>query len=474
MLFGHVDPKTRKRIYKKALLFLARKNGKTELCAAICLYCLLGLGKQGQEIYSCASDRKQAGRIFEAAATMIRNDAYLSSFCHIVTSQKRIVVPSTNNLYCALSADGFRQHGLSPSVVIFDELHTQKSHDLWTAMTSGFGARPERLTISITTAGSDQTSLCYEEYRYACQVRDGVIERPDYLPVIYEAEPKDDPFAESTWAKANPALGDFCEVDDLREQAQLAKDMPSRLNDFLQYRLNLWTNQAERWLPVDRWSSNVAEYGEDDLAGSTCVASLDLSSTRDLTCFLLLFKLQDNTYRILPYFFIPEVTARSKEAIEGTPFSAWERAGHVIFTEGETIDYDVVRDKIIELSELFNIQTIAADKWNATHLCQQLIDENLNVVWFRQGFISLNAPAKELERLIVRGEIEHNGNSCMDWMVSNVAVEKDAAGNIKPSKSKSTKQIDGVVCMCMALGLALENSQDSHSPDPTDCEMIYI
>lgn len=459
-LFGTLDRNGRRQ-YRKCFLALPRKQAKTCLCAAIVLYCLLGDGKHGQEIYSCAATRDQASIIFRYASQMVRHDPYLSKICTIHEYTKRIVVERTNNVYQALSQDAHSSHGRSPAVVIYDELHAAPNRELWDVMNSGMGARSEPLTIAITTAGFDRTSFCFQEWEYALKVRDGVINDPTYLPVLYAADPDDVTTwdSEVVWHKAMPALGDYCELEFIRNEAAKAKEMPTELNKFLRLYLNIWTQAESRWIARDKWDQCGEPFDAESLIGTTCYAGLDLSSTTDLSALVLAFPQLDGVLKVLCHFWIPEESAHLRERRDRVPYLTWARQGHLEMTPGDVIDYEFIRTKINELAKMYNIKSVACDPYNATYLATQLQGDGIPIEYFRQGFVSMNEPTKELGRLIIGGKLRHNSNPILTWMSDNCVADQDAAGNLKLSKSKSREKIDGLVATVMALGMSMTTPQ---------------
>jgi phage terminase large subunit-like protein len=352
-----------------------------------------------------------------------------------------------------LSADAYTKHGLNASAIIFDELHAQPNRELWDVMTTSTGSRKEPLTVVLTTAGWDRNSICYEMHDYACKVRDGILEDETFLPVIYAADEKDDFKARSTWVKANPGFGVSIRVDYLEREAIKASELPSYENTFRRLHLNQWTEQAVRWLPMDRWDE-AEPFAEFE--GRKCWGGLDLASTTDIAALVLVCPDDDGGFDVMPVFWIPGENAIRRERKDRVPYSAWVNQGIMRATDGDVIDYDQIRVDIIELSEKFNIQEIVVDRWNATQLVTQL-DGQLStgsMAMFGQGYRSMSAPSKLLEALVMSKKLHHNNNPVMRWMASNVSIESDAAGNIKPSKKKSTEKIDGIVALIMGIARA--------------------
>ena len=459
-LFGWRRPDGTRR-YRMAYIEVPRKQGKSTLAAGIGLYLTFADGEPGAEIYSAASDREQAAIVFDLAKQMVAQSPELLKRSE--TFRRSIVAPATASFYKVLSSEAYSKHGLNAHGIIFDELHTQPSRDLWDVLTTSTAARRQPLVVAITTAGWDRNSICWEQHEYAERVRDGIIEDPAFLPVIYNADGLDWQTPEA-WAKASPSLGVTVQPEFLAAECKKAQEIPGYQNTFKRLYLNEWTQQAARWLDMATWDECAAE-SPDSLQGKRCFAGLDLSSTTDLSSFVLAFPSGGNV-DVLAWHWIPEETAPRRAEKDRVPFPLWIQQGHMEATEGNVVDYDVIRERINGLGKVYNIQEIAIDRWNSTQLQTQLMGDGFTVVPFGQGYSSMSAPAKELEKLVVSRSLRHGGNPVLRWMASNVAVETDAAGNVKPSKGKSTERIDGIIALCMALGRMISH-QDDASPYET-------
>ena len=248
------NPDGRRR-YRTCLLMLPRKNGKTELAAALAIYFLLFDGEIGGEVYSAASDKDQAALVFNVAAQMIRNDPELEAQCEIIDSQKRIVHRKSGSFYRAISAEAYSKHGFNASVVIYDELHAAPNRELWDVLSTSQGARAQPMMIAITTAGYDRHSILWELYAHAKKVRENPSLDPTFLPILYEAPIDADWTSEKVWKKANPALGDFRSLEEMRIAAARAKEIPAQENTFRRLYLNQWTEQAARWIAMAAWDA---------------------------------------------------------------------------------------------------------------------------------------------------------------------------------------------------------------------------
>ncbi len=436
------------RRYRESLFFVPRKNGKTETGAGIALYGLCCDNEGKPEVYSAAKTRDQASRVFEPAAIMVRNSG-LSAYLKVVESQKRISFSRSNGYYNAISADAATAHGKNPHLVLFDELHTQPNRNLYDGLKSGMGARTQPLFVSMTTAGHDRHSICYEVWNHAKQVRDGIIKDAEFLPMLYQFEEGDDWSNPEVWRRCNPNLGVTITEEFLQSEFARAQTTPAYENTFRNLYLNQWTEQAVRWLSMDRWDACESELPH----GEICFAGLDLSTTTDITALVVVWPYDDRVV-CRPYFWVPEEAARERSLRDRVPYTQWIKDGYIFATPGRSVDYDFIRRDVVRLCNQHNVQKLAIDRWNATQLATQLEKQDgVALGYWGQGFASMSAPAKMLETLVVDGRLLHDGNPVLRWMAANVSTETDAAGNIKPNKAKSTERIDGIVALIMALGV---------------------
>jgi len=452
-LFGWKRPDGTRR-YRKAFVFVGRKNGKTPLCAGIINYVAFCDGEPGAQIYSAAGEREQAALVFRHAAGMINRNPALQNKSRIYRTFKSIEFGGGSNVYKALSADADTKHGLNAHLVVVDELHVQPNRDLVDTLSTSTASRTQPLEIDITTAGVyDVNSICFEHYDYACKVRDGLIDDPYFLPVVYETAKEDNWKDETVWAKANPNLGVSVSLDYLRQACKEAQDVPAKENTFRRLHLNQWTEQDTRWLSVERW--NDCAITDVNLTGKKCYAGLDLSTRKDLTALVLFFYDGDRKY-VLPFFFAPKENASRRQKSDRVPYLQWAKEGSLVLTEGDTVDFDYIRDFINKLKKKYLIEHIVIDDWQASQIMNQLSSDGFSVIPTRMGFRSFSEPTKALEELILNRNLAHFDNPVMNWCVSNVMIEQDAQENIKPSKSKSTERIDGVVALIMAIRAMVE------------------
>lgn len=451
-IYGWRHKKTKLRKHRIVYIEIPRKNAKTTLGAGFALDALVMDNEQRAQVLSVAADEEQARLCFATASAMVE----------ISPSLSKIIKPYRTSLYHAASRSHYKvltakpstKHGFSPHCVVFDELHAQPHRELWDVMNTGHGARRQPLIIALTTAGHDRNSICWEQHDRAIKVRDGVLNEPYLYPVIYAAEREDDWRDPKVWAKANPGLGISPKMEFLEERCNTAIATPSFENTFKRLHLNIWTEQADRWLPMDSWDKCRQEPLEEaELREGPCYAGMDLSSTRDLTAISLYWP---HCEALLTHAFLPGDDLRERELRDRVPYREWAEAGLLTLTPGNVIDYRAVRAQAVELHEAWSPEEWGYDPYNATQLAVQLSEEEgLPMVMFRQGFLSMNEPSKRLETLFVSGKLWLAGNPMLRWQLGNVAVKSDPAGCIKPDKARSPEKIDGVVASIMAIGCSL-------------------
>jgi phage terminase large subunit-like protein len=448
-----------RRQYRTVLLMLPRKNGKTELAAAIALYGLMADGELGGEVYSAAADRDQASLVFGVAAQMVRNDPALSNECYLVDSQKRIEHWGSGSIYRAIAAEAHSKHGFNASMVIYDELHAAPDRRLYDVLSTSMGARSQPLLLVISTAGYDRHSILWELYQHAKKVQEHPALDPTFLPLLYEAPMEADWTKYAVWKKANPALGDFRSLEEMQQMATRAKEIPAQENTFRRLYLNQWTEQASRWIQMTAWDACQAPIDRASLRGRRCYVGMDLSSTTDLTALVAVFP-DDEGFDVLAQCFVPADRIRERSRRDKVPYDQWARDGWLPAIPGPAIDYEVVRQALLVWCAEFDVQFVAFDPWNATDLVSRLEKQDgVRCVPMRQGFASLSAPTKSLEKAILARQLRHDGHPVLRWCVSNVAVDSDPAGNLKPSKVASTERIDPVVALVMAVDLMDRNAR---------------
>lgn len=469
------------RRYRRCYIWVARKNGKTELAAGIALLMLLGDAEPGGQVFSIASDKAQASIVFEKATMMVDYSTTLSSLLEALKTS--IYCPNLNAAFRPLSGKPQGKHGLNMSGLIGDEIHEWRDGDLYKFVHDSGGARRQPLEVMISTAGVKGThgELIWND----CEaVLKGEIDLPDVLVVSYAADAEDDWTAPATWAKANPNLGVSVKLDALAAACREAQQLPRLENDFRRYRLNQWTDQAVRWLPISGVDDQGRRFGwdhcvgptpwqdlEDKLRGKRCFGGLDLSAVTDLSALAWWFPVQDGLEEpaALIRFWKPKDWIDEHQKRDGVPYADLVKAGALFTSPGNVIDHAMIREQVSRDAEKFKVAFrnekvdagvggIAVDRYDATETIVRLVGEGLPAVPFGQGFVSMSGPAKTLERLVLGNGFHHGGHPLLRRHAQAVAVETDAAENIKPSKDKSTLRIDGIVALCMALGIAAKDT----------------
>lgn len=491
--FGWKRPDGLRR-FREVFLLVPRKNGKSPLCAGIALLLLLVDDEPGAQVYSAAGDRDQAALIYRHASGMVEAEPSLASRCRCYRVGKSIEYRNAGSFFRALSAEAKTKHGLNVHGCLIDELHVQKNGELVDTLTSATGTRRQPMTVYITTRDFDRVSICNEKQSYAEKVASGAVFDSEYLPVLYQlrgdehpegAEAWDDPEA---WRRCNPNFGVSIKVDEFVREYRKARHSPRARASFLRLRLNAKTSSEVDFVPLEFWdrcASPMRATGHDleawiellGLEGATCYGGLDLSSNKDLTSFVLAFpdvELPDvpelegvEGYEpgrvvtvLLPFFWAPAFAAELREQQEGVSYTAWEAEGWLELTPGNAIDEDRICQRIEELGELVNIDTIYFDRFGARTISRKLVGMGFELFKFGQGFVSMSPPMKYLETLWLKGALCHGGHPVLRWNASNVKAEVDAAENIKATKKKSPDRIDGFVASVMALAGIMDSYGD--------------
>lgn len=430
---------------------VGRKNGKSTKLSGIGLHLTAFDGEPGAKVYTAATKLEQAKITHGDAELMVDFSPALKRL--FTRYRNRIFVPGTANEFVPLGADAKTLDGLDPHGSIIDELHAHKSRDLWDVIVSAMGARREPMLTAITTAGFDRHGICYEQRQLLLDVLEGKLQDDSLGGVIYTLDERDDWKNPKHWVKANPNLGVSVRQSYLEEQCRKAVAIIAQQNNFKTKHLNIWCKQENRWIDIDLWDRCKASIDIDALRGRACYGGLDLASTTDLAAFVLVFEptSDDPTVYVLPFLFVPQdnIELRAREA--GVPYEQWVEQGHLIATAGNVTDYDVIREKMLWARDTFDLREVGFDRWNATHLVNQLLADEIAMVALGQNMGTLSAPTKRLEELLLSKRLGHGGHPVLRWCAENVTVLRDSNGNYRPDKGKSTEKIDGILALVMAL-----------------------
>ena len=458
-IFGIVKPDGYRQ-FRTAFVEICKKVGKSELAAAIALYLLYADNEPSAEVYGAAADRQQASIVFDVARQMVEMSPALLKRSKIMGATKRIVNYGNAGYYQVLSAEVGGKHGFSVSGLVFDEIHTQPNRQLYDVLTKGSSdARQNPLHFIITTAGTDRHSIAYELHTKAIDILEGRRVDPTFYPVVYGLKDDEDWEDEANWYKVNPSLGYTVDIERLRDAYREAKQNPADEITFRWLRMNQWVSSTTAWIPDQIYQRGNEEIDLKALEGRECYGGLDLSSTGDITAFVLMFPPRDEEekYILLPFFWVPEETIPQRVKANSVPYDVWERQGYLMSTEGNVIHYDFIEKFIEELGEKYHILEIAFDRWGATQMVQDLEGMGFSVVPFGQGYSSMSAPTKEFYKILMEGNMVHGGHPVLRWMAGNVVIDTDPAGNIKVTKARSKEKIDGIVAAIMALDRCIRN-----------------
>lgn len=456
-----------RRRFRTLYLEVARKNGKSTLAAGLGNYLLVADGEAGAEVYSAAVKKDQARITHSEATRMVKASPALRK--RVTIFKDNIHIQGSASKYEPLSSDVNSLDGLNVHGAIVDELHAHPTRELWDVLDTGTGSREQPVMLAITTAGYNRQSICYEQHDYAEKVLRGAIEDDTFFGIIYTLDEKEDEGIawanEAIWLKANPNLGVSKYWGDMRAKAKKAREMPSALNNFLRKELDVWTQSVTKWVPWDHWQACAKAVDPNGLRGRTCFGGLDLSSTTDVTALVLVFppEVDGDDFQVLCRFWIPEENVEERVHRDKVPFDAWIRNGFVVATPGNVVDYDYVLAEVDELMQSYDVKRMMFDRWGAARIQTKLMELGGDdfLVQFGQGFASMSAPTKELEKIILGHELAHGNNPVLNWMADNLVVRTDPAGNYKPDKERSLERIDGMVALIMALDGATRHEDDS-------------
>jgi len=470
-LFGWKRKVDGLRKHRTCYAEIAKKNGKSLLASSVGLYLTGADDEPGAEVYAFAAEKDQARIVFDGASIMCNSNEELASQCEVFRNQ--ITFHATNSYFRVLSAEAYSKQGYNCHGIIGDELHEQPNRLLYDTLRRGTAARRQPVEFYITNAGWDRHSICWEVHDYAERVKRGAIKDDTFLPVIYKAADGADWTDPRVWGQANPNLGISVKKEFLANECKLAQDVPANENSFRRFHLTQWTKQEIRWMPMKHWNKCPSREPEESFRGRMCYSGLDLATTTDIAALGHVFPSDGGFFDVIMRFWIPEEQMESRIKRDKVPYDLWEKQGWIHATPGNVIDYGYIYETIDQDAQMFDIAELAFDRWGATKIIQDLQGRDMEVIQFGQGFTSMSPPTKELLKLVLSGKLRHGNNPVLNWMADNVVVEIDGAGNIKPSKKKSTEKIDGIVALVMAQDRADRNEGSNKSTyDEKDLVMI--
>lgn len=478
-LFAWKDAKGNRRIntvYDKR----AKKNGKSAEMAGLGLYCMSFDMEMEAEVYVGATKEDQAKICWEQAASFINSPVANRALekMGFYTQQRIIGFHPTKSKMRPLGGDSKTQDGINSHLAIIDEYHAHRDDGVKENLESSSVQRRNPITYHITTAGTNIASVCKNYEDSVIEVLEGRKKDHHLWIMIHDLDEDNDWEDKKNWIKANPLLNNGLDIDNIEKEFIKAKNQPSKIPNFKTKHLNMWVDAPTIWIPNEIWKRNkVDKIPLDKFTKFGSYAALDLSSTIDITAFVVLSEPDEDDVRYLkPFFFCPEDTIDRRSKEDRVPYRYWKDAEFLIATPGEVVDYNIVEDKIIEHFPKLNITRLEVDKWNATSIVTNLLEKDIEVSYFSQTIANMSFPTKTFEKLVYEGKIKHDGNPILEWMLSGCVKIEDANENVKIHKGQSNKhgkRVDGIIASIMALGGSLSPKEEvSKYSKPTDD--IYI
>lgn len=482
-IFGWVkhspDTGTLVRVVRNAYVEMPRKNGKSTVGGGIALYLTGADSEPGAQVIAAASTKEQAGFVFAPVKQLVESSPALRG--RFLPRTGQILHPKSGSYFRVVSSLADAQHGANIHGGIIDELHVHKTPDLVNTIETGTGSREQPLVMIITTADDAKPNTIYARRRKSIErLAKGIFTDPKTYGVIFAAPDDADPFLPATWAGANPGYPISPTHTYLEDRANKARTDPAELHTFKRLHLGQRTRQGIAYISLDAWKRNdgPGRITEASMMGRPCFGGLDLGSVSDLTAFCLLFPRDpddDNEttirYDAIWRFWTPEDNLRALDKRTADAASTWVDQRWLTTTPGNVTDYDFIRAQINDDADMFDIQTVGIDLWNGTHLASQLMKDGIDLVETRQGYKTMSPAMKEIQRLVLGGRpgregIRNGGNPVMRWMIDNLAVAVDPAGNVKPDKKRSEEKIDGVSALANAISEAISGADtDDDSGD---------
>lgn len=460
-VYGDTKEDETRRV-RTVFLYLPRANGKTSFAAALAGLHLFGPEREAQgQAIAAAADREQASIAYRALSGMIAQDANLQKLVDDTPSSKRIRHHKSRSEFKAISSEVGTKHGMSISFLLADEIHAWQGDgsEFWGTLRTSMGKRHNPLTIVATTAGVGVNNEAYRLLDYSRKVASGEIEDETWLPILFEAPADADWRDEKVWHAVNPAIAaGFRQLDEMRTTAKQAEGQPTKQEIFRRLYLNQWSDgAAEPWFDMMIYDQGNERACLDSRESEPAWIGVDLGSTSDLTAVTLAFRDDDGGFSVYPYVFAPEGAIRKRQDRGEAPYRDWAAQGFLSTTPGDVTDYDRIEELIRDLCKRFNVQEIALDPWGARPMINRFVEDGLPAIEHRQGFVSMTGPMKAMERAVLARKFRHGGNPILRWCVSNVVVDEDPAGNIKPNKKRAMEKIDAAVATIMAVGRADAN-----------------
>lgn len=462
------------RVVRTLYVEIPRKNGKSTLSGGIALYLTGADGESGAQVVAAATTKDQAGFVFAPVKGLVESSPALRGRFRPMTG--RIIHPKSNSYFGVISSVADAQHGANIHGAIIDELHVHKTPDLVDTIESGTGSREQPLVVIITTADAGRPNTVYaRKRRYVEQLGKGIFKDPTTFGVVWAVPAAADPFKRETWRRANPGAGVSPTWEYLEQAAKKAKNSPSELAAFKRLHLNIRTRQVTKYLDLAAWKRNGgARHDEEYYAGRLAYGGLDLGSVSDLTALAWVMPGVDEPgFDVLFRFWTPEDNLEELNKRTADTAAVWVKQGWLTLTPGNVTDYDFIKAQILEDLDLLEVSSIGFDRWNSSQLVNDLTADEVPMVKVGQGYMTMNPAMRELQRMTLKGTarepmLRHGGNPVMTWMVDNLAVATDPAGNVKPDKANAADKIDGVSALATAMSEAINSERDPSAYDDHD------
>lgn len=452
-VFGWVHRETGLRRFRDVYLEIPRKNAKSTLTSGVALYMLTADGEQGAEIYSAATTKDQARIVFDDSKAMAERTPDMRTYLGVAIMQHSITVAHTASSFKPLAAEGSTLDGLNVHFAALDELHAHKTRAVYDVIDTARGAREQSMMWNITTAGTNLSGICYERRTYLTKLLQKVIADETTFGIIFTIDDGDNPFVESSWAKANPNWLVSVLRDDMEAASRNAENSESSRNNFFTKRLNVWVNGESAWMDMVAWAKcSDSSLHMPDFAGEKCWMGLDLAQKKDFAALCIVFE-KDGVWHVFTRLYLNELAVQESG---NAHLSGWARAGYVQVTDGDITDFDVLAEDMRSYCRQFDVQEIAFDPALSMYFAGKLIDEGLPLVEISQRAMFFTPPLIQVENLVHEKKLKFDGNPVMTWMVSNLVVKVSKFNELRsPTKERAENKIDGPMAMLMALGRAL-------------------
>lgn len=507
---GPENPETKLRKIREGALTIARKNAKTAIIAGLCV-ALMSLhpddhGLKGQEIQVGASDREQAGITYTMCERMILmdTDVGISRKFRPTPSKKTIAHLNTLTQLRCLSSDAHRHHGGNPAMVLLDEIGNvpaSQAEEFYSVLTTGFAAQREPLTLLFSTQAPNDQHMFSQVVDRAKRINEGMVREDEFAGFVFEVPEVDqnnediDPHDETLWYLANPGIGGFFNVEDMKSWSKKARELPNLENKYKNLKLNQRVSETSAFLTRTVWQRNDVGFTKEKLEGRRCTLGLDLSETTDLTALVAVFEPIDEDMDepleclgrmpVIPHFWIPGEGLQERCRADKVPYDVWVRQGLVNAESSHVVDYRLVAEKIVEYMDLYEVLAIGFDRHKMKYLRKELLtlgvefyskeEEDAFLIPIGQGFIGQSRSVQVLEEMAVQGKLAHAGNPVLRWNIANAVTVKDPAGNRKFEKAKSYGRIDGTVALAMAAhvyqDMELEDGESLYDDEERDVIM---